>query len=170
MRTNRKTTTMEQSRGLPIRPYSPHSSRRRQYHKQSSTPMHGCKPGKGSPDGRGIHRPMQRNSTTRRIQDMETIHAMNKQKLLRELRQVSKHCTERIKVYTEARKQIQNTIRKIKSPAPTPEPTGDIPIEIIAELLGKGKISKAGKTKAVKRATIGIKHHDFESSYDCTCS
>lgn len=88
---------------------------------------------------------------------METNHAMNKQKLLRELRQVSKHCTERIKVYTEARKQIQNTIRKIKSPAPTPEPTGDIPIEIIAELLGKGKISKAGKTKAVKRATIGIK-------------
>ena len=72
MRPNRQTTPMEQSRGLPIRPHSPHSSGRRQYHKQLTTPMHRSKPGKGSPDGRGIHRPMQRDRTTRRVQDMET--------------------------------------------------------------------------------------------------
>ncbi|MAC33250.1 MAG: hypothetical protein CME38_06540 [Haliea sp.] len=86
---------------------------------------------------------------------------MNLEDALNKLRRVSRHCTDQIKVYTEARKQIQNTIRQIKRPAPKQfvEPTGDISIETIAELIQKHKrkISQPSMTKAVKRATIGIK-------------
>ena len=80
---------------------------------------------------------------------------MSDQILLSKLRQVSRHCTKQIRVFEEARNQIQETIRKIKNYKP--QPTGDISIETIAEMLGKEKLSAVGKLKAVKRATIGIK-------------
>ena len=71
MRPDRKTTQLEQPGRLSIRSYHPNRSRWGQYNKQPSNTMHRSKPGKGSPDGRGIHRPLQGSDPKPRVQAIQ---------------------------------------------------------------------------------------------------
>lgn len=70
----------------------------------------------------------------------------------------SRHCTQKIKEFTEARKLIQEGIKKVKCNIPLKPPEdGMVSVEELAELIGKGNLGYEGRLKAVKRATIGIK-------------
>ena len=70
----------------------------------------------------------------------------------------SRHCTHKIKEFTEARKLIQEGIKKVKCNIPLKPPEdGMVSVEELAELIGKGNLGYEGRLKAVKRATIGIK-------------
>ena len=70
----------------------------------------------------------------------------------------SRHCTQKIKEFTEARKLIQAGIKKVKCNIPlNPPEDGMVSVEELAELIGKGNLGYEGRLKAVKRATIGIK-------------
>lgn len=70
----------------------------------------------------------------------------------------SRHCTQKIKEFTEARKLIQVGIKKVKCNIPLKPPEdGMVSVEELAELIGKGNLGYEGRLKAVKRATIGIK-------------
>ena len=81
-----------------------------------------------------------------------------KENWLRHLRMASRHCTQKIKEYTEARKLIQAGIKKVKCNIPLKPPEdGMVSVEELAELIGKGNLGYEGRLKAVKRATIGIK-------------
>ena len=71
MRIDRKTTQVEQPGRLSIRSRHPNRSRGRQYHKQSPNTMHRSKSSKGSPHGRGIHRPVQRSNSSPGIQNVQ---------------------------------------------------------------------------------------------------
>ena len=81
-----------------------------------------------------------------------------KENWLRHLRKASRHCTQKIKEFTEARKLIQVGIKKVKCNIPLKPPEdGMVSVEELAELIGKGNLGYEGRLKAVKRATIGIK-------------
>ena len=81
-----------------------------------------------------------------------------KENWLRHLRMASRHCTQKIKEFTEARKLIQVGIKKVKCNIPLKPPEdGMVSVEELAELIGKGNLGYEGRLKAVKRATIGIK-------------
>ena len=81
-----------------------------------------------------------------------------KENWLRHLRMASRHCTQKIKEFTEARKLIQVGIKKVKCNIPLrPPEDGMVSVEELAELIGKGNLGYEGRLKAVKRATIGIK-------------
>ena len=81
-----------------------------------------------------------------------------KENWLRHLRMASRHCTHKIKEFTEARKLIQEGIKKVKCNIPLKPPEdGMVSVEELAELIGKGNLGYEGRLKAVKRATIGIK-------------
>ena len=81
-----------------------------------------------------------------------------KENWLRHLRMASRHCTQKIKEFTEARKLIQEGIKKVKCNIPLKPPEdGMVSVEELAELIGKGNLGYEGRLKAVKRATIGIK-------------
>jgi hypothetical protein len=81
-----------------------------------------------------------------------------KENWLRHLRMASRHCTQKIKEFTEARKLIQAGIKKVKCNIPlNPPEDGMVSVEELAELMGKGNLGYEGRLKAVKRATIGIK-------------
>lgn len=70
----------------------------------------------------------------------------------------SRHCTQKIKEFTEARKLIQEGIKKVKCNIPLKPPEdGMVSVEELAGLIGKGNLGYEGRLKAVKRATIGIK-------------
>ena len=70
----------------------------------------------------------------------------------------SRHCTHKIKEFTEARKLIQEGIKKVKCNIPLKPPEdGMVSVEELAGLIGKGNLGYEGRLKAVKRATIGIK-------------
>ena len=70
----------------------------------------------------------------------------------------SRHCTHKIKEFTEARKLIQEEIKKVKCNIPLKPPEdGMVSVEELAGLIGKGNLGYEGRLKAVKRATIGIK-------------
>ena len=71
MRPDRPPAQLEQSRGLSIRSRHPNRKGWGQYHKQSPNTMHRSKSGKGSSDGRGIHRLMQGSGTQPRIQAIQ---------------------------------------------------------------------------------------------------
>ena len=81
-----------------------------------------------------------------------------KENWLRHLRMASRHCTQKIKEFTEARKLIQAGIKKVKCNIPlNPPEDGMVSVEELAGLIGKGNLGYEGRLKAVKRATIGIK-------------
>tara|TARA_R100001591_G_scaffold115055_1_gene130129 strand:+ start:245 stop:748 length:504 start_codon:yes stop_codon:yes gene_type:complete len=81
-----------------------------------------------------------------------------KENWLRHLRMASRHCTHKIKEFTEARKLIQEGIKKVKCNIPLKPPEdGMVSVEELAGLIGKGNLGYEGRLKAVKRATIGIK-------------
>ena len=81
-----------------------------------------------------------------------------KENWLRHLRMASRHCTQKIKEFTEARKLIQVGIKKVKCNKPLKPPEdGMVSVEELAELIGKGNLGYEGRLKAVKRASIGIK-------------
>ena len=81
-----------------------------------------------------------------------------KENWLRHLRMASRHCTHKIMEFTEARKLIQEGIKKVKCNIPLKPPEdGMVSVEELAELIGKGNLGYEGRLKAVKRATIGIK-------------
>tara|TARA_Y100001968_G_scaffold250895_1_gene236011 strand:+ start:116 stop:619 length:504 start_codon:yes stop_codon:yes gene_type:complete len=81
-----------------------------------------------------------------------------KENWLRHLRMASRHCTQKIKEFTEARKLIQEGIKKVKCNIPLKPPEdGMVSVEELAGLIGKGNLGYEGRLKAVKRATIGIK-------------